>query len=101
MHDAKFRGLRTDSGAQRIDLSLNLCLRDGGVEAVVIRFGGVSTLRMLTTDQPPMLGEGPFGDLGYHEIDVIQDRFEFRALFSSGAEVHIEFAEVEVAPRGD
>lgn len=38
-------------------------------------------------------GPNGFGDIGVDEIEVFEDSFEHRILFSNGIELHIRFKE--------
>ena len=65
-------------------------MREGRV--VRLHYSGVRQFNSISDPQKTLPGPGGYGDLGYDEIEVLdQGWFEHRLLFSSGIEIAIQF----------
>ena len=88
LHDARLRLQHLDVATQI--LRLNLENYEGNVELI---YGGERTIQSTADPDQGLAGPHGYGDLGYDEIDLIEDGlFEHRMLFSSGIELQVQFS---------
>lgn len=93
LHDANLIALRitpeTRTGVIR------LILADG--RELELRYSGLSAFESVQTADNALEGRGGFGDLGYDEVDVLDDgSFEHRMLFSSSIEMRFRFSALKL-----
>jgi hypothetical protein len=95
LHDASLFSLSVMPEKQMAVLTLKLA--DGS--DLELRYAGLTAFESVQTPDQALGGPGGFGDLGYDEIDVLDDgAFEHRMLFSSSVELRFRFAGLELRP---
>lgn len=97
LHDASFGFVASNPVAREVGLSLKGWDRNFKERLnYELVFEQVSNLEISgeTLDDE---GSAGFGDLGYYEFELISESaFEFRALFSSGMEIKINFSDFKM-----
>jgi hypothetical protein len=86
LHDANFRGLKSDPANHSV--TLNLWIDE---KPVALVYSGVSHFEIIYQPGQGLRASEEFGDLGYDEVDVKGKKFEHRLLFSTGVEFVVEF----------
>lgn len=77
------------------DRSAILKLRPPGVGQVELRYSGLTSFASTATPGQSLRGAGGYGDLGYDEVDVLEDgTFEHRILFSTSIEFRFCLASI-------
>jgi len=94
LHDSTLDLLRVNPSASRMELRVKMCDWTGAAGAFTATFEGVQEVRFFSDPEQSLPGPGGFGDLGYWEIDLAEDGYEFRALFSTGIEMAVRFSAV-------
>lgn len=95
LHDANLIALRVTPETRTA--VLRLMLADG--QELELRYCGLSGFDSVQTPDTALGGPGGYGDLGYDEVDVLDDgSFEHRMLFSSSIELRFRFAALELRP---
>jgi hypothetical protein len=94
LHDSTLELLRIDPSVSRMELRVKMCDWTGAAGAFTATFVGVQEVRFFSDPEQSLPGPGGFGDLGYWEVDLAEDGYEFRALFSTGIEMAVRFSDV-------
>ena len=101
LHDAKLRELHIDAPGAELKLVLDGDDGRGGFQRLRLTYRNVSSLKSVADPDIGLPGPHGYGDLGYSEIDVMDDGgLEHRLRFSSGIELHIRFANFSLAVDG-
>jgi hypothetical protein len=96
LHDARLRRLQFADGM--LELKLDGERKDKGRLRPGLRrfrlcYQGVSAITSLADPRKGLPGPFGYGDLGYHEIEIIEEGlYEHRILFSSGIELQMRFS---------
>jgi len=94
LHDGTVRRLEVALGAAKLSIELSADDGKGGLLNVRLLYGKVVSFEAVAPEDycrcGPMVG---FGHLGYCEVDIVDDAFEHRFLFSTGIEFRIVFGE--------
>ena len=95
IHDATMPELKFDVSAGALTIRLNagdVTMREGRM--VELHYGRVAHFSTNSDPDKGLPGPHGFGDLGYDEIEVLDDgSYEHRLLFSSGIELIVRFGD--------
>jgi len=92
LHDSTLTSLEIDHASQRARLILASWKHDRSGGVLSITYSGLARVRAESDSEKGLPGPNGFGDLGYDEIEVLNDDlFEHRILFSSGIELTFQF----------
>lgn len=93
-HDSRLREFYVNLDQRYVVITLNAADKTGeNAVDVRLHYGGVD--KVVSTADPKKGLPGPYGygDLGYDELDLVNNKLEHRFLFSTGIEVKIQFEE--------
>lgn len=97
LHDARLHSLNHDGSAGTLTLILHGDDGSGGLRVFKLLYGSVVAHRFFSDPDIGLPGPNGFGDLGYDEPDVLSvDLFQHRLLFSSGIELQVDFASLQL-----
>src|SRR5688572_7244909 len=98
IHDATMSELKMDVSAGLLTIRLNagdVTMREGRM--VELHYGYVAYFSSNSDPDKGLPGPHGFGDLGYDEIEVLEDgSYEHRLLFSSGIELVVRFRDFKL-----
>ena len=94
LHDSRLRELSVNLGQRHVAITFNAA-DNTGEKAVDVRlhYGGVDQVTSTADPLRGLAGPHGYGDLGYDELDVADNKLEHRLLFSTGIELTIRFEE--------
>lgn len=97
LHDSRLRLLEIDMCKAVLLMELDAVDSSGQPIKVTLTYEELTSVRSIVREEESLSGPNGYGDLGYDEIDLADDRFEHRILFSTGIELDIVFGKVSTA----
>lgn len=93
LHDGELRSI--DLQLENNTLSLKVFTdNDGLLREVILLYTGVTSFASNSQPKKGLPGPRGYGDWGYDEVELINDKLEHRVLFSSGIEISIQFSDL-------
>lgn len=96
LHDGSLIELIADTSRRSAVLRVDGDDGRGGLRRFTLEYQGVTSLRSRTNGRSGLSGPAGYGDLGYWEADLAEGGFEHRFLFSTGIELEIVFASLDL-----
>jgi hypothetical protein len=100
LHDAQIISFDLDTTGRKLEFLFNALFPSSGPASfehhrLSLIYEEVSHINSISTPEKALGGPAGYGDLGYDEIELVQEQlFEHRLLFSSGIELQIRFKDV-------
>ncbi|WP_020407212.1 hypothetical protein [Hahella ganghwensis] len=96
IHDGELREVDLDIKNRLLHLLIYAGDDKGSLREVIIKYLGVTSYKSISDAKKGLPGTFGYGDLGYHEIEVMESEFEHRMLFSSGIELQVQFESMQL-----
>lgn len=100
LHDGHLRELRLVASTRELQIVIDGDDGAGGACEFRLIYAGVRSLAAFGAEAG-MPSPGGFGDLGYCEVDLVDDAYEHRMLFSTGIELHVVFEDFRLETKLD
>ncbi len=96
LHDASLRDLHISVADAKVVMLFDGIAWDENVSRRRLTFTGTSAMQFSVDSKNGLDPLAGFGDFGYWEIDVCDEGFEYRGLFSNGIELLLRFQDVAI-----
>lgn len=94
LHDGDLKSVVYSTADEILTLKVHGDDGRGGRRKIELQYSGVKLFYSTSDSEKGLPGPMGYGDLGYEEIEVIEEGFEHRIRFSSGIEFKIQFSDM-------
>lgn len=96
LHDGNVTNLKYAGNVGELSIKLNNDDGKGNLREIALSYSGVTLFESVANQEKGLPGPLGYGDLGYDEVELLENGFEHRILFSSGIEFKINFTNMEL-----
>ncbi len=97
LHDGNVTNLKYFGRNGELYINLNNDDRKGNLREITLSYSGVTLFESVANQEKGLPGPLGYGDLGYDEVEILENAIEHRILFSSGIEFKIQFINMELS----
>lgn len=92
LHDGNLTNLKYVGASGDLEIGINNDDGKGNLREIFLSYSGVTIFQSNSNQEQGLPGPLGYGDLGYDEVEILENCIEHRILFSSGIEFNIQFA---------
>jgi Protein of unknown function (DUF4085) len=97
LHDGNVTQLKYVGANGELYINLNNGDGNGNLQEITLFYSGVTLFESNAKQDKGLPGPLGYGDLGYDEVEILENGLEHRILFSSGIEFRIQFKNMELS----
>ena len=96
LHDGNLKSILFSSYNNDLDITIDADDGKGNLRKIKLNYSGVIQYKSYSNKDNGLPGPLGYGDLGYHEVEILKNCLEHRILFSSGIEIQIQFKDLQL-----
>jgi len=97
LHDGDLVMLKYCGVDGLLDMKINNDDGKGNLREVLLNYCGVTLFESCSIQEKGLPGPLGYGDFGFDEVEILENCFEHRMIFSSGIEINIRFDDMKLS----
>lgn len=97
LHDGNLKSIKFTSCNSELQIIIDADDGNGNLRKITLDYTGVTQYISHSDQEKGLPGPLGYGDLGYHEVELLENCLEHRVLFSSGIEIQVQFNDLQLS----